>query len=149
MSLIANIMVIMEGFSKADKLIRKHIHSNSSIRRDLVPMMAKITAFSGLLQAIKLEAELEKYDESRLKILAYVTCENPFHNKMQDTFYTMPCSPTSKIRFRSCRAGSFSNLPIFGKGSSDWPAFRTNASFDPVYWMVWPTTFGTLDRPIV
>ena len=116
-SLIASVINIIEGINKADKLIRKYIHSNPSIRREMVPMLAKTTASPGLIQAVELEAELEEYDES-LKVLAHVTCENPIQKNTQYTFYTMLCSPTSKVNRRSGRAGSFSNLPTSVKGSS-------------------------------
>ena len=35
-------------------------------------MLAKITAFAGLLQALKLEAEFEEDEKDRLKVLAHI-----------------------------------------------------------------------------
>ena len=75
--LVASIITVIESISKADGLVRKYVHTNSSARSELVPMLAKITAFSGLLQAVKLEAEYEEYDEGRLKVLTHI--DGPLH----------------------------------------------------------------------
>ena len=75
--LVASIITVIEGISKANGLVRKYVHTNSSTRSELVPMLAKLTAFSGLLQAVKLEAEFEEHDEGRLKVLTHI--DGPLH----------------------------------------------------------------------
>ena len=70
--LIASVISIIEGINKANGFVRKHVHTHSSIRKELVPMLAKVTAFAGLLQAVKLEAEFEEHDQARLKALAHI-----------------------------------------------------------------------------
>ena len=101
--LIAGIINVIDGISKANGLVRKYVHTNSSTRRELVPMLAKLTAFSGLLQAVKLEAEFEESDESRLKVLAHI--DGPLH----------ACKDAAKlIESRLDRILSFGKLS-FGK----------------------------------
>ena len=75
--LIGGIIAAIEGISKTNGLVKKYVHTNSSIRSELGPMLAKLTAFSGLLQAVKLQAEFEEYDEGRLKVLTHV--DGPLH----------------------------------------------------------------------
>lgn len=70
--LIASIVGIIEGINKANGFIRKHVYTDSSMRKELVPVLAKVTAFVGLLQAVKFEAEFDEYDHDRLKVLAHV-----------------------------------------------------------------------------
>jgi hypothetical protein len=70
--LISSIIGIIEGINKANGFVRKHVHTNSSIRKELVPMLAKVTAFAGLLEAVKLEAEFEEHDTARLKTLMHI-----------------------------------------------------------------------------
>ena len=75
--LISGIITIMESINKANAFVRAHVRTNSSIRNELVPMLVKVTAFSGLLQALKLEAEFEDPHQPRLNVLAYV--DGPLH----------------------------------------------------------------------
>ena len=69
--LIASIVNIIEGINKANGFVRKHLHSNKSIKRELVPVLAKVTAFAGLLQAVKLHVEFED-DQDRLEALTHI-----------------------------------------------------------------------------
>ena len=70
--LIASIVSAIEGINKTSGFIRKHAHTNSSLRKELVPVLAKVTAFAGLLEAVKLEAEFDEHDKDRLKALAHI-----------------------------------------------------------------------------
>ncbi|MCJ1263723.1 hypothetical protein MMC22_003593 [Lobaria immixta] len=70
--LISGIITVIEVINKANAFVRTHVHTNSSVRNELVPVLAKVTAFSGLLQALKLEAEFEDPHQPRLNALAYI-----------------------------------------------------------------------------
>src|SRR5271163_1016098 len=70
--LIGSIINIIEAIKKANAFVRKHVHTNSSVRKELVPLLAKVTAFLGLLQALKLEAEFEDPGMPRLSVLAHI-----------------------------------------------------------------------------
>ena len=72
LGLVGSIITIIESINKANGFIRKHVYTHASVREELIPMLAKVTAFAGLIQAVKLEAEFEDSEKERLKALAYV-----------------------------------------------------------------------------
>lgn len=72
LGLIAAIIGTIDGINKANSFVRKHVHTNSSVRTKLVPILVKVTAFGGLLQALKLKAEFHDHDKDHLKVLAHV-----------------------------------------------------------------------------
>lgn len=72
LGLIGSIISIVEGINKANGFVRKHVHTNSSIRKELLPVLVKVTAFAGILNALKLEIEFEDHGKDHLKALAHV-----------------------------------------------------------------------------
>lgn len=75
--LIGSIIGIIEGINISKSFVKMHVHSISSIRKEIVPILAKLTAFAGLLQALKLEAEFDERDKDRFQILTHI--DGPLH----------------------------------------------------------------------
>ena len=75
--LIASIISIIEGINKSNGFVRMHVHSTSSIRKEIVPILTKLAAFAGLLQALKLQAEFDERDQNRFQILTHI--DGPLH----------------------------------------------------------------------
>jgi len=70
--LIASILGILEGINKSKTIIKKYVHSSSSLRAELVPLLGKLTAFAGILRGLQLECELDESDNGRLHVFAHI-----------------------------------------------------------------------------
>jgi hypothetical protein len=78
LGLIASILGILEGVDKSKTIFKKYVHSSSSLRTELVPLLGKLTAFAGLLRGLQLECELDESDNGRLQVFAHI--QEPLEN---------------------------------------------------------------------
>jgi hypothetical protein len=63
---------IVKTIIAATSYARKHVHSSSTIKRELIPLLGQLVAYQGLIEGIKCEAELDEADQNRLSILSHV-----------------------------------------------------------------------------
>jgi hypothetical protein len=70
--LIASIINILDGINKTKIFLRENIHSNDSLRIELLPLLGKLTAFRGILQGLQLECELDGSKSGRLYVVSHV-----------------------------------------------------------------------------
>src|SRR5271163_4639303 len=72
LGLIASILGVLEGIDKSKTVIKKYVHTSSSLRAELVPVLGKLTAFAGILRGLQLECELDESDNGRLQTFAHI-----------------------------------------------------------------------------
>ena len=70
--LIASILGLLDGVHKSKAIIKRYVHSSSSLRTELVPLLGKLTAFAGILRGLQLECELDDSDEGRLQMFDHI-----------------------------------------------------------------------------
>jgi hypothetical protein len=70
--LTASIIGIIEGISKTRAFAKEYLYKSSTLRSELVAMLGKLTAFAGLLQGLKLQAEMDPFNQKRLAVLTHV-----------------------------------------------------------------------------
>jgi hypothetical protein len=71
LGLIGSIIGILEGVNKTRVIFKKYVHKSSSLRKELVPVLGKLTAFTGILRGLQLECELDESD-SALEIFEHI-----------------------------------------------------------------------------
>jgi hypothetical protein len=67
--LVASCLQILQMIEQINKFARRNIHTNTSAKRELSPLLGKLTAYEGLIRGFKLQAELDEADRVRLSIL--------------------------------------------------------------------------------
>ncbi|KIX05471.1 uncharacterized protein Z518_06343 [Rhinocladiella mackenziei CBS 650.93] len=72
LGLIGSIVNILEGVDKSKTIIKKYVHSSSSLRKELVPILGKLMAFAGILRGLQLECELDESDNGRLQTFEHI-----------------------------------------------------------------------------
>ncbi|KAK7562922.1 hypothetical protein IWX91DRAFT_338827 [Phyllosticta citricarpa] len=70
--LVASCATVVETIDKTCKMARNHMHSDRTMTKELGALIAKLSSYKGLIEGIKLQAELDKDDEGRLSALACV-----------------------------------------------------------------------------
>ncbi|KAK7531736.1 uncharacterized protein J3D65DRAFT_638648 [Phyllosticta citribraziliensis] len=70
--LIASCITLAELTTKTCLIARKHIHSDRAVSKELNALTEKISSYKGLIDLIKLQAEIDKDDAERLSALACV-----------------------------------------------------------------------------
>lgn len=70
--LVASCLQILQMIEQINKFARRNIHTNASAKRELSPLLGKLTAYEGLIRGIKLQAELDEADRARLSILDHI-----------------------------------------------------------------------------
>src|SRR2546429_2595203 len=70
--LIASIVNILDCINKTKLFLRENLHTNQSLRTELLPVLGKLTAFRGILQGLQLECELDGSDDGRLHTVSHV-----------------------------------------------------------------------------
>ena len=53
LGLDGSVITVIESFDRTKNLFRKHVHISTPVRQELIPMLAKLTAYAGLLEAVK------------------------------------------------------------------------------------------------
>lgn len=72
LGLIGSIIGIIEGVNKTTVAFKKYVHKSSSLQRELIPILGKLSAFTGILRGLQLECELEEFDGGRQKIMEHI-----------------------------------------------------------------------------
>ena len=72
LGLIGSIIGILEGVNKTRAIFKKYVHKSSSLQKELVPVLGKLTAFTGILRGLQLECELDESDSARLEIFEHI-----------------------------------------------------------------------------
>jgi hypothetical protein len=70
--LIASIVNILDGINKTKLFLRENLHTNDSLRTELLPLLGNLTAFRGILQGLQLECELDESSDGRLYVVSHV-----------------------------------------------------------------------------
>src|SRR5437667_11913203 len=70
--LIASIVNILDGINKTKLFLRENLHTNNSLRTELLPLLGKLTAFRGILQGLQLECEMDESNSGRLHVVSHV-----------------------------------------------------------------------------
>ncbi|KAK5409380.1 hypothetical protein LTR06_006953 [Exophiala xenobiotica] len=71
--LLASIINILEGIKELCAFVKQNVHSASSFRAELVPILGKLTAFKGLLDGLQLECELDEANDGRLQVFVHLS----------------------------------------------------------------------------
>ncbi len=72
LGLIESIINILEGVNKIRKGFSENIHKASSVQRGSIPILGKLTAFTGILRGLQLECELDESDGPRLQAFEHI-----------------------------------------------------------------------------
>lgn len=72
LGLIGSIVSILEGLGKVTTLLKRNVHKSSTMRKELVPVLGKLTAFTGVLHGLQLECELDESDSARLQVYEHI-----------------------------------------------------------------------------
>src|SRR5271156_1090078 len=70
--LVASCMAILEAGKKIEKFAAKNIHTNASAKKELLPLLGKLSAYQGLIRGIRLQAVLDENDKARLSVLDHI-----------------------------------------------------------------------------
>lgn len=70
--LVSGCVTILETMERINKFVRQNIHTNASVKRELLPLLGKLSAYEGLIRGIKLQADLDENDEARLSVLSHI-----------------------------------------------------------------------------
>lgn len=71
--LLASIVNILQGIKDLRTFLKQHVHKPSSFRTDLVPILAKLIAFKGILEGLQLECELDEVNNGRLQAYSHLS----------------------------------------------------------------------------
>lgn len=70
--IIASVLGIIDGIDKSRTIFKKYVHSSTSLRAELLPILGKLSAFAGILRGLQLQCELDEANDDRLKALGYL-----------------------------------------------------------------------------
>jgi hypothetical protein len=92
--LVASCLSILKAIESINKLARQNLHTNASAKKELSPLLGKLTAYEGLIRGIKLQAELDGADRIRLSVLNHIdgplkACETAL-KAISHRFETLP-----------------------------------------------------------
>ncbi|KAK8207552.1 hypothetical protein IWZ01DRAFT_552783 [Phyllosticta capitalensis] len=80
LSVIASCIGICDGLSKVYALANKHIHRDKSLRKELGVLVAKLPQYRGVIESIKVQAELDKDSEDHLRLSALGLADGPLES---------------------------------------------------------------------
>jgi hypothetical protein len=72
LGLIGSVIAILEGVNETRIIFKKHVHKSSSLQKELIPILGKLTAFTGILRGLQLECELDEFDPARLHAFEHI-----------------------------------------------------------------------------
>jgi hypothetical protein len=72
LGLIGSIIGILDGVHKTRATFKKYVHKSSSLQKELIPILGKLTAFTGILRGLQLECELDESDSARQQIIEHI-----------------------------------------------------------------------------
>ena len=70
--IIASVLGVIDGIDKSRTIFKKYVHSSSSLRAELLPILGKLSAFAGILRGLQLQCELDELNDDRLKAMAHL-----------------------------------------------------------------------------
>lgn len=76
--LVASCLSILKTIETLNTIIASNIRTKAAAKKELVPILGKLEAYKGLIEGIKLEAELDEADHGRLSALLHV--DGPLHS---------------------------------------------------------------------